>query len=216
MDRPALGKMDFTGRIKKEMTEGIVRAILEDAHYRVIDTGIEKLIRELCCLDRNGYAALHYPHAMTKLPDFVVMDRDQTQKILVEVKYRASLDKSVIEQVREQVCLFNELLLVCVYANAPDPRNLNAPSRHLRCCRLRMDKGRFQFQSRSKNRAASWKDVDALADDDNLWWSAMSPLQVHFDHLRADTSAAYATLNSAIQALAGILDPGAPACSSDQ
>nr|WP_279196851.1 hypothetical protein [Ralstonia mannitolilytica] len=35
--------MDFENRIKKEMTEGIVKAILEDAGYRVIDSGIEKV-----------------------------------------------------------------------------------------------------------------------------------------------------------------------------
>jgi hypothetical protein len=36
--------MDFSNRLKKEMSEGIVRAVLEDAGYLVTDFGIEKLI----------------------------------------------------------------------------------------------------------------------------------------------------------------------------
>lgn len=33
------------------MTEGIVKAILEDAGYRVIDSGIEKVLREVSCMN---------------------------------------------------------------------------------------------------------------------------------------------------------------------
>ncbi|CAJ0736137.1 hypothetical protein [Ralstonia mannitolilytica] len=59
--------MDFENRIKKEMTEGIVKAILEDAGYRVIDSGIEKVIRELSCMSSFEYAKLAYPDAMSRL-----------------------------------------------------------------------------------------------------------------------------------------------------
>lgn len=86
----------FSDRIKKEMTEGIVRAILEDAHYRVIDSGIEKVLRELSCLSAVEYKKLGYPDAMSNLPDFTVMNRDQTTKQLVEVKYRSNWSKKII------------------------------------------------------------------------------------------------------------------------
>jgi hypothetical protein len=67
--------MSFPSRIKKAMTEGIVRATLEDAHYRVIDSGIEKVLRELSCLNSVEYAALGYPDAMSHLPDFTQSTR---------------------------------------------------------------------------------------------------------------------------------------------
>ncbi|KVG66125.1 hypothetical protein [Burkholderia pseudomultivorans] len=79
--------MDFENRIKKEMTEGIVKAILEDAGYRVIDSGIEKIIRELSCLPSFEYAKLAYPDAMSRLPDFTVMTKDQDEKYSVQLKY---------------------------------------------------------------------------------------------------------------------------------
>jgi hypothetical protein len=37
--------MEFENRIKKGMTEGIVRALLDDAGYRVIEHGVEKTAR---------------------------------------------------------------------------------------------------------------------------------------------------------------------------
>ncbi|MBU9391491.1 hypothetical protein KTE71_28780, partial [Burkholderia multivorans] len=62
--------MSFTSRIKKEMTEGIVRAILEDAQYRVIDSGIEKVLRELSCLTSVGRKVImsHFARSKSKPP----------------------------------------------------------------------------------------------------------------------------------------------------
>lgn len=82
--------MEFINRIKKEMSEGIVKAILENYNYRVIDTGIEKVIREVSFLPIEAYNALGFPDALRKLPDFVVMDSEQKLKLLVDVKGNAS------------------------------------------------------------------------------------------------------------------------------
>ncbi|WOE76277.1 hypothetical protein [Alterisphingorhabdus coralli] len=73
-------RMDISSRIKKEMSEGIVRAIFEDAGYRVIDSGIEKFIREISVLTINEYKSLNYPDPMNSLPDFIIMDRDQKRE----------------------------------------------------------------------------------------------------------------------------------------
>jgi hypothetical protein len=40
------------------------RKILDDAPYRVVDSGIENLVRELECLTALEYAGLDYPKAM--------------------------------------------------------------------------------------------------------------------------------------------------------
>ena len=98
--------MKFQSRIKKELTEGIVRAILDDAGYRVIDSGIENLLRELECLTALEYAGLDYPKAMRALPDLVVMNREQTAKYLVEIKYRTGWSLTVFDDIKEQVDIF--------------------------------------------------------------------------------------------------------------
>jgi hypothetical protein len=71
--------VDFLNRLKKEMTEGIVRAILDDAGYRAVGIGIEQVLREVRCLSATEYARLAMPGALRKLPDLVVMNRDQTE-----------------------------------------------------------------------------------------------------------------------------------------
>ncbi len=200
--------MTFSSRIKKEMTEGIVRAILEDAHYRVIDSGIEKVLRELSCLSSLEYAALGYPDAMSRLPDFTVMNRAQTSKQLVEVKYRTDWSKQLFEEVEAQVRIFGELVLVSVNAGAADPKGHNLPSRFLRCCRLRFVGDEYQVELNRRNGAPGayaplWEPVHALGDGTWLWW-AMRPLHEVFVQLREDSNKD--TLFHAVDALAGILE----------
>lgn len=164
--------MDFAKRIKKEMAEGIIRAILEDAGYRVIDAGLEKHTRELSCLSAEEYRALRYPASMRHLPDFTVMNREQTEKFLVEVKYRSTWNKAIFEDVKEQVRSLEEIVLVSIYANAPDPQSLGEyrPARFIRCCGLKWEGGAYKMERRH-NGATTWVDVDDVEDNDRLWWS---------------------------------------------
>lgn len=53
--------MDFANRIKKEMSEGVVRAILTHAGYRVVGLGVEKVVREVECLSAQEYIHLAFP-----------------------------------------------------------------------------------------------------------------------------------------------------------
>ncbi|WP_322998786.1 hypothetical protein [Castellaniella sp.] len=200
--------MPFYSRIKKEMTEGIVRAILEDAQYRVIDSGIEKVLRELSCLSSLEYAALAYPEAISRLPDFTVMDRQQTSKQLVEVKYRTTWNKQLLVDVEDQVRIFGEIVLVSVNAGAADPKGHNLPSRFLRCCRLRCAHGEYQVELNTRDPAAdayvpTWESVHAIKDGTWLWW-AMRPLHEVFVQLNEESHKD--TLFHAVGALAGILE----------
>jgi hypothetical protein len=198
--------MSFSNRIKKEMTEGIVRAILEDAQYRVIDSGIEKVLRELACMSAEDYCRLGYPDAMSRLPDFTVMDRDQTTKHLVEVKYRSNWGRDLLEEVREQVRLYGEIVLVCINATAKSKKGVKTPSLYLRCCGLKFDGGDYMVHHYENpgDTVAVWKPLNTIdKPDENLWW-AMLKLQDKFTQLNEDKNKG--TLMNAVNALAGILD----------
>lgn len=198
--------MDFVNRIKKEMAEGIVRALLEDAGYRVIDLGLEKVLRELSCLNEAEYLNLQYPDAMRHLPDLTVMDREQTRKFLVEVKYRTKWGREVFEEVEEQAKSLGEITLVSIYAAAPNPKELHSsPARYLRCCGVRWHEGVYQIELRNTmhGKERSWESFDEVEDDQWLWW-AMTPLHEKFPKLmerKVD-----GTLLKAIESLAGILN----------
>lgn len=161
--------MKFEDRVAKEMTEGMVKAILEEAGYRVIDSGIEDVIRELSCLSGLEYGLLRYPKAMTRLPDFTVMNREQTEKFLVEVKYRSQWGKSLIVSVAEQVQLLGEMVLVSINSAPQTITNHQIPSTYLRCCRLRYLDGEYDIQLKYEDANGwnhYWRSVDELMAQD--------------------------------------------------
>jgi hypothetical protein len=197
--------MEFHRRLKKEMSEGIVRAILEDAGYRVIDSGVEKVLREVACLSADEYARLGLPGAVRLSPDLTVMNREQTETFLIEVKYRKDWSKSLFGELEEQLQLFKQLVVVSINGTPPNPKGkANLPSRHLRCCRARHMGAAVQVELKRRDfdgGGSEWVDVHEL-EDDNLWWK-MSPLQDVFTQVQDRRNAH--TLLSGIDALAGII-----------
>lgn len=174
--------VDFKERIQKEMSEAIVKAILEDAGYRVIDFGIERVLRELSCLTADQYNALGFPDAARRLPDFTVLTREQDKKFLVEVKYRKAFDLGLLqcEEIQEQISIFGELYLVCINGTAPDPYGYGSPRRFVRGCRLSRRNGVPAIHARVRQGSCRWTAIGALKDDENLWWK-MSPLSELFE-----------------------------------
>jgi hypothetical protein len=197
--------MKFQSRIKKELSEGIVRAILDDAGYRVIDSGIENLVRELACLSALEYAGLDYPKAMRALPDLVVMDREQKTKYLVEIKYRSGWSLVLFNEIEEQVRIYKDLVLV--YLNSsPElpPGRLASPASYLRCCRLRIDPETQQYEIEIQNYGEwVWVPVSDLVEQPRQWWG-LGPLQRVFPQIEERREEG--TLTTAIQALQGILN----------
>lgn len=165
--------MELENRIKKEVSEGIVRAILEDAGYRVIDSGIEKVIREVTCMDHDAYVRLGFPDAISRLPDFTVMDPEQNEKILVEVKYRHSFDEAIFsdERLKKQVEIFGKVCLVVVNGSAPDPKGFGYPERFVRCVELTLEDGRIN--------------PDLRDSDSSMWWR-MREIHEVFDLVQRD------------------------------
>ena len=66
------------------------------------------------------------------------MDKEQKNKYLVEVKYRAEWDKIIFEEIEEQVRIFGELVLI-YFKSRPEKANDEKPSpaSYIRCCRVR-------------------------------------------------------------------------------
>lgn len=135
-------------------------------------SGIEKVLRELSCLSAVEYKSLGYPDAMSRLPDFTVMNREQTSKQFVEVKYRTHWRKNLFDEVREQVRLFGEIVLVSVNARAEDPKGINLPSRFLRCCGLKFDSGVYMVQH-SVYKTTAWTPIHEIRGLPGLWWSML-------------------------------------------
>lgn len=190
--------MEFTNRLKKELSEGIVRSLLKDAGYRVIDLGIENTIRETECLSKTEYFNLNITKGLRMLPDLCVMDREQTLQYNVEVKYRSGWNLELFKDIEDQVKRFDEIILIYINGKAPET-DLDSPSRYIRCCKLKHLDGEYLFQSRNLD----WQPVSQLREDENQWW-AMSLLQNVFPLF--NEKAREQTITNAIKTIRGILN----------
>jgi hypothetical protein len=193
--------MDFLSRIKKEMSEGIVRAILVDAGYRVVGLGVENVVREVECLTALEYAGLNMPRAMRSLPDLLVMNRAQTSKRLVEVKYRAKWTVSILDELAEQVQLFGEVVLVYLNGNPPVAHSMKGPSANMRCCVVRHAEGHLEALLDCYGEM-KWVKRPDVGDHDGQWWGLV-PIQKVFEQV--NNTKEDQTLVKAIQSLQGIL-----------
>lgn len=194
-----MSDMTFRNRLSGRMAESIVRAVLEHARYRIIDSGIECLIREISVMDHDAYRELRMPDAIRALPDFTVLDRDQNNKWLVEVKYRKIFDfMEIIKIVEHQVKLFDELTVALVIAEPPGEER-RTPARYLRGFRLRYVNQRLEAELRLKDKKGWYTIAEAR---EASWWSTR-PLPEIFTQL--DEQKDERTITDAVDLIAGLV-----------
>jgi len=196
--------MDFGNRIKKELSQGIVRALLIDAGYRVLDFGIESLVREIQCLTALEHRELEFPKALRAMPDLLVMNRDQTSKYLVEIKFRTGWSRHLLEELEEQVKIFKELVLVYINSEPGEPPDSpRSPSTYLRCCRLAYKDEVIQAEVRmGAGTEPRWVSIGDLESHHKQWWG-LRPIQEVFPKI--DERKKEGTLVAAINAISGII-----------
>ena len=197
--------MNFSNRLKKELTEGVIRAVLHDAGYRLIDSGIESIIRELTCLNQEDYINLDFPKSMRTLPDFVVMDREQENKYLVEVKYRAEWNNEIFRDIEEQVKLHKNLVLI-FFSGTPEKtkeEDETGPSSYIRSCKVRWHNDNIEaFIEKGKDTGYKWMSITEF--NGKSWeWFSMEKIQDTFPLLKE--SKENDTLLTVIESLSGIL-----------
>ena len=92
---PERGNMplQFTNIVKGQITQTILKALLERGGYRVTRLGIEEFFDEIKHLDLQQYLRLNLPRNLRYLPDLLVAELDMTNAFLVEVKFRRRFDK---------------------------------------------------------------------------------------------------------------------------
>jgi hypothetical protein len=201
MNVPRQG-MEFSNRLKGELSEAVIRALLIDAGYRVVDFGIESVLREVQCLGMVEYLGLELPDVLRRLPDLLAMDRDQTFHEFVEVKFRRQWDQNLFASLRDQAMIFRKVVLVLIVTDPANAAEAVGASTYLRACRLRYHQGRYEANLEHLG-ALAWEQVPEGAFDQNNWW-AMQPLQNIFEDLRG--RAQDQTIVQAIRALHGLFN----------
>lgn len=135
--------MDFTSKLKGQITQSLIECLLVDAGLRVVPLGIEQVIREVKLLSKEQYLAAGISPTLRSLPDFFIANSDMSRTWLLEVKYRrhwneetrADLARSLFSQVK----MWQPLHLAVFLGETNN--NPSFPNSYLRMLRLVIHEG---------------------------------------------------------------------------
>jgi hypothetical protein len=172
--------IDLAGRIKHEVAKGVVRAVLKEAGYRVISSGMESVLREVSCLTDAEYKSLNLPMVARRSPDFVVMDREMTTRQMVEVKYRDKVDRTLFDSLTFELRYHPDFTLVLMFGGsqinqAQGNQDLN---RFIRYCELRRIDDRCEIALYDVSGTLTWQVISGVAS--SALWDGMRPLSQVF------------------------------------
>lgn len=123
--------MLFSNRLKGNITQSLVRALLQDGGYRIVPLGIEEVVREVAVLPQDQYTALGLPNVLRSMPDFFVSQADMQSCWLVEVKYRKTWNdatrKTLGDQIKPQVEAWGLVYLI-VFLGSSAKKDTSLPS----------------------------------------------------------------------------------------
>lgn len=88
--------MEFRSIVKGQLTQSLLKTLMERAGYRVTRLGVEELFGEIQYLDLPQYLALNLPLNLRSLPDLLVADPNMQKAYLVEVKFRREFNEASI------------------------------------------------------------------------------------------------------------------------
>jgi len=164
--------MEFSNRLKGNFSETLLQTLLEDAGYRIIAIGIEKILREVKPLNVQEYVGLHLPETIRHLPDFFVADRDLTQWWMVEVKYRHrwSVDTRIgLEDEFAKTLRSIPSVHALISIGTPGQQNEENPSAWFRVAPLEQGADgtvciRYPSRSLEPFRSAEWSSIPRIQD----------------------------------------------------
>ncbi len=67
--------MDFTSKLKGQITQSLIECLLVDAGLQVMPLGIEQIVREVKSLSQDRYLAAGISPTLRSLPDFLLPTR---------------------------------------------------------------------------------------------------------------------------------------------
>jgi hypothetical protein len=111
----------------------VIDVLLVDAGYQVVPLGIERVVRELRNADAERFRAIA-PLPLRSMPDFFVIDPDNPQGWLTEIKFRRYLHSNLVDDIRTAQEHWAPFHLVLAVAEPPD--EWTGVVKHLRAFRI--------------------------------------------------------------------------------
>src|SRR4051794_32968296 len=95
--------MEFKNVVKGQITQSLLKTLMERVGYRVTRLGVEELFGEIKYLDLEQYLALGLPLNLRFLPDLLVAEPDMQKVSLVEVKFRQEFSERSMESLHRDL-----------------------------------------------------------------------------------------------------------------
>lgn len=111
--------MDLENALHGHVVAAIFEVLLVDAGYQVIPLGVERSVRELRAVGEEQYLRLIHPR-LRSIPDFFVLDLDEEESWLTEVKYRPYLHPRLIEDLEAIQREWAPFTLILAVREPPD------------------------------------------------------------------------------------------------
>lgn len=111
--------MDLDNALHGHVVAAIFEVLLVDAGYDVIPLGVERSVRELRAVDGERYRGLIHPR-LRSIPDFFVLDIDEGESWLTEVKYRSYLHRRLLEDLKAIQQEWAPFTLILAVREPPD------------------------------------------------------------------------------------------------
>lgn len=173
--------MKISNVVKGQITQTLMKVLLERAGYRVARFGIEELFQEVVHLSPQQYQTLGLSPALRLLPDLLVTDLNIERAFLVEVKFRSSITRDSLQSLHakltEQSKFWPEMYTVLLTSTTRRD-NAKFHQDYIRVLRPReLDRllpNQFQIEhARSENLGhLLWKKLDQLQEVfDRFHWS---------------------------------------------
>lgn len=151
--------MKFDNKLKGNLTEIIGVTLFEDAGYRVVPLGIEKVVREITTLSLNDYKDLRLSETLCSLPDFLIAEADMRKAWMVEVKYRKKFEnfrtcESLKATLGKQAEKWGEIYIL-LFVGEPAGNSGFAGS-HCGVIKIVFHNGELHFQGKRSDRLIKW------------------------------------------------------------
>lgn len=157
--------LPFDNKLKGNITQVILKTLLEDVGYNVVPFGVEEVFREIKELEKEQVIEL--PTTLRKMPDFIVINQDKTKVFMVEVKYRKKWDEDTKQELSEtlipQLQTWNPIY-VMMFIGEIDEKLTKYPARFARIAKVTLinEQLHILYTSSTKTQETpfEWQKVD--------------------------------------------------------
>jgi len=177
--------MELDNILKGQLTQSLIKTILEKAGYRVSRLGVEEVFKEVIHLELEQYLNLNLPKQLRSLPDLLVATPEVDKAWLVEVKFRKDFTwdtrKELHETLSKQFKYWENAVAILLIGEYPSK---NKPGKFIQDNIRVITPDNFDILTTSYDLEEVLRKMPPYYDDTDVWdWDKFNNLQHFFERI---------------------------------